>query len=70
VERWPSWWRGVRRTRVLGNDRFRVAWRSRIPYDLEFDFEVQRTEAPQEMEGWATGALPARDSGVSSSTRV
>jgi hypothetical protein len=57
VERWPSWWRGVERTSVLGGDRYRVAWRSRIPYELEFDFAVERTEGPREMEGRATGAL-------------
>ena len=34
-----------------------MAWRSRIPYELEFDFAVERTEAPREMEGGATGAL-------------
>jgi hypothetical protein len=42
---------------VLGDDRYRVAWRSRIPYELEFDFEVERTDAPREMQGRATGAL-------------
>ena len=42
---------------MLGNDRYRVAWRSRIPYELEFDFEVQRADAPREMVGRATGAL-------------
>ena len=57
VERWPSWWRGVERTSVLDGDRYRVAWRSRIPYELEFDFAVERTESPREMEGRATGAL-------------
>jgi carbon monoxide dehydrogenase subunit G len=57
VERWPSWWRGVERITVLGEDRYRVAWRSRIPYELEFDFAVERTDAPLEMEGSATGEL-------------
>ncbi len=57
VERWPSWWRGVERISVLGGDRYRVAWRSRIPYELEFDFAVARTDPPREMEGTATGAL-------------
>ena len=42
---------------MLGDDRYRVAWRSRIPYELEFEFAVRRTEAPLEMEGDATGAL-------------
>jgi hypothetical protein len=34
-----------------------VAWRSRIPYELEFDFAVERTDEPREMQGRATGAL-------------
>jgi hypothetical protein len=34
-----------------------VAWRSRIPYELEFDFAVESTDAPREMQGQATGAL-------------
>jgi hypothetical protein len=42
VEHWPGWWRGVARTSVLGG--------------LEFDFAVERTEAPREMEGRASGA--------------
>ncbi len=37
--------------------RYRIAWRSRIPYELEFDFTVRRLEAPRFMEGDATGAL-------------
>jgi hypothetical protein len=57
VERWPSWWRGVQCIEVVGDDRYRVAWRSRIPYELEFEFAVKRTDAPREMEGQATGAL-------------
>jgi hypothetical protein len=57
VERWPSWWRGVERISILGDERYRVAWRSRIPYSLEFDFGVERTDPPRAMEGTATGAL-------------
>ena len=57
VERWPGWWRGVERISVLGGDRYRVAWRSRIPYELEFDFAVERTDPPRVMEGTATGEL-------------
>jgi hypothetical protein len=57
VERWPSWWRGVECISVLGGERYRVAWRSRIPYELEFDFVVGRLEPPREMEGTATGDL-------------
>jgi len=64
AERWPAWWRGVRRVVKLdpGDDRgvgsrYRIAWRSRVPYDLEFDFTVRRVEAPRLMEGDAAGAL-------------
>lgn len=47
----------MERIGILGEDRYRVAWRSRIPYALEFDFEVERTEAPRDMQGRASGAL-------------
>jgi hypothetical protein len=47
----------VQRISVLGEDRYRVAWRSRVPYALEFDFAVERTDAHREMEGTATGQL-------------
>jgi hypothetical protein len=61
---WPEWWRGVVRARELegGDDgrvgsRYRVAWRSRIPYVLEFDFTVRGLEQGRRMEGDATGDL-------------
>ena len=58
VERWPEWWRGVERATVLVPDeRYRVAWRSRVPYELEFEFAVRRAERPRTMEGEASGAL-------------
>jgi hypothetical protein len=37
--------------------RYRIAWRSRIPYDLAFEFTVRRVEAPELMEGDAVGEL-------------
>jgi hypothetical protein len=62
--RWPEWWRGVVRVIELdGGDaqrvgsRYRVAWRSRIPYELEFDFTVRRVDPPCCMEGDAEGDL-------------
>jgi hypothetical protein len=62
--RWPEWWRGVERVAELDagderrvGSRHRIAWRSRIPYELEFDFTVRRLEAPAFMEGDAEGAL-------------
>jgi hypothetical protein len=62
--RWPEWWRGVQRVVELdGGDadrvgsRYRVAWRSRIPYDLEFDFVVTGVDPPCCMVGEAEGDL-------------
>jgi hypothetical protein len=42
---------------VLDGDRYRISWRSRIPYDLTFDFAVERVDSPHEMEGSADGEL-------------
>jgi hypothetical protein len=64
AERWPAWWRGVERVTVLERggagregSQYRIAWRSRIPYELEFDFTVRRSQPPLLMEGEAVGAL-------------
>jgi hypothetical protein len=64
VERWQEWWRGVERVSLVapGDDGplgccYRIAWRSRIPYELEFDFTVHRVEAPRLMQGTAAGEL-------------
>lgn len=37
--------------------RYRVAWRCRMPYVLEFDFTVRGLEQDRWMEGGATGDL-------------
>jgi hypothetical protein len=62
--RWPEWWRGVERVSELDRgdarrigSRYRVAWRSRIPYELEFDFTVDRVDPPCCMAGDAEGDL-------------
>ena len=62
--RWPEWWRGVQRVSELdGGDgrrvgsRYRIAWRSRVPYELEFDFVVRRVDEPCCMAGDAIGDL-------------
>ena len=58
AERWPEWWRGVERVTVLEPDeRYRIAWRSRIPYELEFEFAVLELDEPRLMSGEATGEL-------------
>lgn len=61
---WPGWWRGVERVSELdGGDAdrvgsvYRIAWRSRIPYELEFDFKVRKVDPPCCMEGDAAGDL-------------
>jgi hypothetical protein len=36
---------------------YRVEWRSRIPYSIEFDFTVERVDEPALMSGRAEGDL-------------
>ena len=64
VERWPSWWRGVKRVTELvhgeGNGVgtvYRHVWRSVIPYEVTFDARVMRVEEPHVIEAAATGSL-------------
>lgn len=64
VERWPSWWEGVERTRELHAGEasgvgkvFEIAWRSVLPYELAFEVRVTRVEEPRLMEGKARGEL-------------
>ena len=61
---WPQWWEGVERVEQHdpGDDqgvggRYRITWRSRIPYPLAFDFHVEEVEAPHLMAGRAFGEL-------------
>lgn len=63
---YPEWWKGVRKSTVIepGEDRgegvgtlYRLQWRSKLPYTLEFDSRVTRVEAPHVMEGRASGEL-------------
>lgn len=62
--RWPEWWRGVvrveqRRAPAVNGEgsRHLVEWRSRVPYSVSFEFEVERVERPALMEGLAYGDL-------------
>jgi uncharacterized protein YndB with AHSA1/START domain len=64
TEAWPSWWRGVTHVRELepgdedGTGKlFVIGWRSRLPYDLEFETRVTRVQRPHVMEGAASGEL-------------
>jgi hypothetical protein len=64
---WPHWWRGVECVDQLTPGApnrvgccYRIAWRSRIPYPVEFDFTVERVERPGIMAGRAEGDLSGR----------
>ena len=37
--------------------RYLIAWRSRIPYELEFEFAVRDLDPPRSMRGEAVGEL-------------
>lgn len=63
-ERYPEWWKGVRRVTELepGGEQgvgalSRFEWRSRLPYTLKFDMRVTRSERPHLLEGQASGEL-------------
>jgi uncharacterized protein YndB with AHSA1/START domain len=63
-ERWPQWWRGVERVVELapaGDDGTgqvaRYTWKSRLPYELEFEMRSTRSERPHLLEGEASGEL-------------
>ena len=62
--RWPEWWQGVQRAEKTrdGDESdigavWRYTWRSRLPYDLEFEMETTRVERPHLIEGRARGEL-------------
>jgi uncharacterized protein YndB with AHSA1/START domain len=64
AERWPEWWRGVERAVKLkeGDENdigcvWSFAWRSRLPYTLEFESETKRVDRPYLMEGQTRGDL-------------
>lgn len=63
-ESWPQWWKGVERVVELepGDEGgigqvARYTWKSRLPYELEFDMRSVRKERPHLLEGVATGEL-------------
>ncbi len=64
AERWPEWWRGAERVVELepgaedGLGKLsRYTWRSKLPYELEFDMRTMRVERPHLLEGEAFGEL-------------
>lgn len=61
---WPAWWLGMETAVELAagdeqraGSRYRVRWRGRVPYRVEFDFEVREVEEPRSMGGSASGGL-------------
>ena len=63
-QRWPEWWRGVRSvSKVADGDADgvgevgRYTWRSRLPYDLDFEMTTTRVAKPYLLEGMAEGEL-------------
>jgi len=64
IERWPSWWRGVRKVEKLehgGDDGigalYRHEWRSVVPYPVRFETRITRIELPHLIEADADGEL-------------
>jgi uncharacterized protein YndB with AHSA1/START domain len=73
-ERWPRWWRGVENVVELepaGEDGTaqlaRYTWKSRLPYELEFEMRTTRVERPHALEGEASGELEGKGRGACSS---
>lgn len=63
-KRWPEWWRGVERVVELkpagdngAGQIARYTWKSKLPYELEFDMRTTRIERPHALEGEASGEL-------------
>ena len=63
-QRWPDWWRGVVASERLveGDERGvgqvgRYTWRSKLPYDLDFEMTTTRVDKPHLLEGQAKGEL-------------
>jgi uncharacterized protein YndB with AHSA1/START domain len=63
-ERYPDWWKGVRKVTQLerGGEHgvgalWRLEWRSRMPYTLEFDLRITRSEPPHLLAAQAIGEL-------------
>jgi uncharacterized protein YndB with AHSA1/START domain len=63
-ERWPEWWRGVVAVQVLTRGEkdgvgqvSRLRWRSKLPYNLDFQMTTTRVEKPRLLEGRAEGEL-------------
>jgi hypothetical protein len=61
---WPEWWQGVVSSEQIApgdgggaGRRYRVRWRSFVPYVLGFEFTVDEVDRPGYMAGHAMGEL-------------
>ena len=61
---WPRWWKGVlSAVKLRDGDEgdvgavWRYTWRSRLPYELEFEMETTRVERPHLLAGRVRGEL-------------
>ena len=64
IERWPSWWRGVRQVQKLESgdgdgvgSLYRHQWRSVVPYPVRFETRITKIERPHLIEAEADGEL-------------
>jgi hypothetical protein len=64
VQRWPDWWRYVRRVEALRSGDAegvgavrRLTWGSRLPYGLTFDAEVAEARRPRVLRARVSGEL-------------
>ena len=64
VEHWPRWWPNVAQVQLLSKGNpdglgsvHRYAWKTQLPYTLEFDMQTTEVIAPTLLEGHASGAL-------------
>ncbi len=64
IERWPEWWRGVRRVECVERGAadgigalYRHDWRSVIPYPVRFEARITRIEPRDLIEAEAHGEL-------------
>ena len=64
ASRWPEWWRGLERVVDLapgGANRLgavqRFTWKGRLPYTLDVEMRVTRSEPPVLLESSARGEL-------------
>ena len=54
-------------TTLEPDERYLIAWRSRIPYELEFEFTVRELDEPRSMSGDATASSRGAGTGACSS---